>query len=50
MIINDDATSWIVTIETSIMLLENIYITGITYDDRHVTIIIFFFVIDEGTR
>jgi hypothetical protein len=42
MMILNDATSWSITLESSfmfpgpsIMLLENIYSTGITQDDHH---------------
>ncbi len=31
----------LMTLEVSFMLLENIYITGITHDDRHMTIVIY---------
>ncbi len=33
----------LMTLELSFMLLENIYSTGITHDDRHMTILIFWY-------
>ncbi len=47
MTIVNDATSWSITLELaitllelSIMFLENIYITGITHDNCHMMIVI----------
>jgi hypothetical protein len=48
-IVNDDCTTiWSITLESSIillelsiMLLENIYSTGVTHDDRHLQSIIY---------
>ncbi len=39
MLIINDATGWSLTLELSIMLLENTYSTGITYDDRKIFIV-----------
>jgi hypothetical protein len=46
MVIVNDATSWSITLESSItllessiLLLENNYSTGITHDDHHMMIV-----------